>query len=146
MSKDNQNINTQAEGVKAISHAASLAEKLLEPIREGAPWLTSNLFILAGRRPLRLYPNVFLAPTELRAVITLYEESGIPEKRLKEAFTLCASKLATYKISGRRIETVDVFSWLIGWIRDQLLETAIKETRLQNAVSKQPLKGSYRSR
>lgn len=146
MSKDNQTITTEAPEIKQISHAAALSEKLLEPVTEGAAWVTSNLFMLAGRRPLKLYPDVFLAPTELRAVITLYDESGIPEKRLKEAFTLCASKLATYKISGRRIETVDVFSWLIGWIRDQLLETAIKETRLQNAVNKQPPKGSYRSR
>lgn len=143
---DDPNIGIPDQECKSISRAITLSEKLLTPVTEGAPWLTSNLYMLAGRRPLKTWPDIFLAPTELRAVISLYEESGIPEKRLKEAFTLAASKLATYKISGRRIETVDVFSWLIGWIRDQLLETAIKETRLQNAVNKQPPKGSYRSR
>lgn len=139
-------IINDTEECKRLSEAHLLAERLLSPIDPEAAWINSNLYMLAGRRPLKLWPDIFLAPTELRAVIILYQESGIPEKRLKEAFTICASKLVTYKISKRKIETVDVFSWLIGWIRDQLLETAIKETRLQNAVNRQPPKDSYRSR
>jgi hypothetical protein len=132
-----------AEGeVLTTDDLGALAESALES-PESPKVATSSLFMSAGRRPMRKYPDLWMTTTELRQVFELYRKSGIPPSEYKRGFMACASKLATYKATGKPTESVSAFNWLTGFILNDVLEGLKKsnqleasETYLKNASSR----------
>ena len=107
-------------------------EKLETP--DGQPWTLDNRFISAGRRPMRDYPTIWLTPHELADVVKKLEESQIPIYSYKDLFLKAEAKMKTYSAQGRSNQAVSVYNWLTGFLFDELLERAIKETRLAKTM------------
>lgn len=99
-------------------------------------WESSNAWVLAGRRPLKKYPDIFLSAPELAEVYRQYSEAGLEPKDAREAFQSVQGRLMNMKAEGKSTERAAVFNWLIGWAKQEILENRIKETRF--AKVKQP--------
>lgn len=113
----------------------AIAERHLEAADGKSAWENTNQYMTAGRRPTKKFPRIFISAHELAHVLEDYEQAGIPLDRVKSAMILVDSKLASYEISSKSTASVCVFAWLVSWVKHQLLETLIKEKRLQR-VSK----------
>lgn len=107
-------------------------EKLQAPA--GQDWTYDNRYMGAGRRPMKDYPEIWLTPQELADVIKKLEGSDIPVQSYKDLFLKAEAKLKTYSSQGRSNQTVSVYNWLTGFLFDESLERAIKETRLAKTL------------
>jgi len=107
-------------------------EKLETPANQ--QWTLDNRFIMAGRRPMKDYTNIWLTPHELADVIKKLEESDIPMWSYKDLFLKAEARLVTYKQERRPVQTVSVYNWLTGFLFQEVLETTIKETRLAKTL------------
>ena len=99
------------------------------------PWERTNAFILANRRPLRKFPEIFISPTELADVIRQYEEAGIVE-RLTDAHSLVSAKVKTAIIEGKSPDKISIAAWYMGWVKQQVLDSKTKQKRLLNAENR----------
>lgn len=107
-------------------------EKLSDPT--GSPeWTQKNAYISAGRRPMRDYPDVWLTPNELVTVCRDYEASGIPFRAYRTAFESAQIQATNQKTQRRDPSNAGAAGWLLGFIKQSILDSAIKETRLNNA-------------
>lgn len=107
------------------------ARKKLEEPDGTKPWERSTVFINTGRRPLKSYPDLWFTPVELAEVVKKYDESGIPIVRFKEALTVAQGRVTTMKAKGESPERISAVNWLLGFIRNDMLELINKETRLK---------------
>lgn len=109
----------------------TLAEHhLLQPDGTQA-WECGNQYITCGRRAVKSFPRIMLSMPELSNVISEYVQAGIPKDRLRSAMMLIDAKLASYEAEGKSTERVCCYAWLIGWVKQQLLEDLIKQKRLE---------------
>lgn len=115
-----------------LDECLALAQPFICEPTGSEPWETDNQYVNAGRRPLKKYPKIFLSGHELAQVFQQYEAADIPQENWTEAFQLVQAKLMTD--NGFNNSTC-AFSWLIGWVKNQLLESVIKTTKLKNVRS-----------
>lgn len=106
----------------------------LETPGAGKAWERDNRYILAHRRPMKDYPLIWLAPTELADVISKLEASDIPLQLYKELFKNAEAKLRTYVASGKNAQNVSVYNWLTGFLFNELLDTTTKESKLTKTI------------
>lgn len=106
----------------------------LSPATGSEPWESDNRFMLAGRRPLRKFPKIFLSPGEWLYVINEFEQAGIPAARVPSAFVLVEAKLDDCIVAGKNPKFISVFGWLVGWVKQQLIDGLIKEHRLKKIL------------
>ena len=107
-------------------------EKLEDPT--GSPeWTRAPAYMSAGRRPMRDYPDVWLTPHELATVCRDYEGSNIPGKMFRVAFERAQTQANTLKATNRDPSRAGACGWLLGFIKQAVLDNLIKETRLQTA-------------
>lgn len=111
------------------------ADARLEKATGSQPWEKSNLFLTTGRRPLKNYPDIYLNTHELAEILRQYTDSGIRSK-MREANQLVLAKINNYKAQGRKVENLSVASWYMSWIKNELLESAIKHKRLNKIGEK----------
>lgn len=89
------------------------------------------LFLSAGKRPMKKYPDVWLTPLQLAEVAELYEQSGIPRKELHLGFRLVATHVEGALARGRLITTINAHAWLIGHGLTQALEQRAKSLNVK---------------
>jgi hypothetical protein len=76
---------------------------------------SSNLFIVAGRRPMLKYPNIWLSPAELVQVIDGFHDKGLDGKTQKKVFESVSSRVTSQVAAGKGIEKIHVYGWLTGF-------------------------------
>lgn len=113
--------------------------KFLEAAREALeapdnPKLQSdNRFVLAGRRPMRKFPLIWLTEAELCDVLETYEKWGIPvdgQQIHLQAFKNVSSDLTT-RLAENKNTKINAYTWLIGHEAQRLLDSLIKQVRLK---------------
>ena len=109
------------------------SEHLPLPTDPPQKWQLDNRFINAGRRPMKKYPLIFISATELAEVFRQYDEVGLQPIDARQAFQAVAGRLLTHAANGSSNNQVSAFNWLIGWAKQEVLETAIKDERHKNA-------------
>lgn len=115
---------------KWMKPATEHLEPLLDP---PSKWQLDNRYINAGRRPMKKYPHVFLSAPELAEVFRQYDEVGLTPLDARQAFQAVSGRLITLASNGSSNNSISVFNWLIGWAKQEVLESKIKEHRLKNA-------------
>lgn len=115
---------------------SKIAESKLETPGLGAPWEKTNLFILAGRRPLKTYPDIFMSMPELAEAISQWRQGGIPEHRYRDVLEIINGKLKTLKAKQQNIESVSAFNWAIGWAKIEVIQSINEETKLSKNKSR----------
>lgn len=103
--------------------------KLVEP-NGSQDWESKNPYMLAGRQPLKKFPEVCLSATELRDVIALYDQSSI-EHLLGNAFKAAVGRLKQMQMDGKDTARAPCYSWLIGWAYQEQLENHNKTLRIE---------------
>lgn len=106
------------------------AEQVLAKPTGAADWENRNPYMLAGRRPMLKFPEIHLGRAELAEVLRQYDRARIPRNRFPEALAMCVGRLQTLKANGQNPERAAVFNWLTTWIKNELLNAIINETRL----------------
>jgi len=138
------NINSQVE--KLEFHEPDELLKIPEPETEdereaenqllkptGAePWEKTNQFMLAGRRPFALFPQVFITRRELAAVVKAYKNAGVAH-RIGEACITINARLDSWRIEGRDPQKATISAWFLGFVLTELIESETHATRLENA-------------
>jgi len=139
-----KNINSQVE--KLEFHEPDEFLKIPEPETEdereaenqllkptGAePWEKTNQFMLAGRRPFALFPQVFITRRELAAVVKAYKNAGVAH-RIGEACITINARLDSWRIEGRDPQKATISAWFLGFVLTELIESETHATRLENA-------------
>lgn len=110
-----------------------IAEEKLKKPTPDAGWTAKNAWITAGRRPMEDYPDVWLTTRELAGICEDYDASGVPPKDFKVAFRRAQAQADTIKSRGEDPSNKGAAGWLLGFIKRDILESSIKETRLQTA-------------
>ena len=118
--------NTGAQDLDALVESALEHES--DPVVQ-----KSNLFLCAGRRPMRKYPDLWLTSGELKQVFDTYEKSGVPRSEFKRGFIACAARLATHKAAGKPLTSVSAFTWLTGFILQEVLDGLKKAVQLETS-------------
>ena len=108
-------------------------EKLESP--DGKDWANSSVFMNTGRRPMKDYPEIWLTPTELTNVIRDWRAANIPIAKWRKGFLATQSKLKTHELNGKSADRTAAFFWLTGFIRNQLVQEAINDQRLEKVNS-----------
>ena len=88
---------------------------------------------MAGRRPLKKYPELFLTPEELSQVFDQLAEAGIPGDRFKMVFMRVAARLTTHRVQGKHPSAVSVFNWLVGWAKNEVVEELTASCNLERS-------------
>jgi len=104
-------------------------EKLESP--QGKDWANSSVFMNTGRRPMKDYPEIWLSPPELADIIRDWQASNIPPDKWRKGFKTAQARLKTQAINGKPPQRTNVYNWLMGFGRNDLIEETIKDTRLQ---------------
>lgn len=115
--------NTSTQQTQRNSHLER-AERHLELPHNEAPWITDYRYVNMGKRPMKNYPLVYLTSGELAHIIHLYTELSLPEKYWRSCFLRAQGVLLSYPDIRR--QRANTFGWLIGWILQETLDTAIK--------------------
>lgn len=96
-------------------------------------WETDNRFITAGRRPMIDYPQIWMTRTELAEILRQYSDVGLLSK-MREANQIVNSKLMTMVANGQDPTKVSAANWYIGWVKTDLLNQMVAETKLENQL------------
>lgn len=98
-------------------------------------WERDNLFILAGRRPMKNFPLMWMTPTELKDVVELYDKNGLTPEEVRGAIKSADARLKTGLVNGKPKNTISVFNWLIGWCLQEQLEIANSANKAKRSKS-----------
>lgn len=93
-------------------------------------WEMSSQFMLAGRRPLKAYPEIFLTPFEMAQILKEYEKRKI-KSEIKTAGRMVYSKILDMKAKGENTEFKSYATWFLGWVMTDLLDKKIKTNILE---------------
>jgi len=126
-----ETVKTQVSQLeKSGDRHIDLARRKLVSEQEGGEWRTDNRYILAGRRPMRDYPLIWLSEPELAEISKRLEASDIPPDCYKDLFLRAQGLLVTKAANGENTKNVAVFNWLTGFLFNDVLEQIIKTNRL----------------
>lgn len=139
--KKNEDEQVQAEVLETVKTQVSklegtgdrhidLARRKLVSEEEGGEWRTDNRYMLAGRRPMRDYPLIWLSEPELAEISKRLEASDIPPDCYKDLFLRAQGLLVTKAANGENTKNVAVYNWLTGFLFNDVLEQTIKTNRL----------------
>ena len=95
-------------------------------------WTRSNLYIGAGKRPMKKYPSIMLKEAELAQIIELYEQK-IPSCEWKRVFQIAESNINHQAGKGKSVDWSNPFVPLTTWA----LEGVLKCIRQENALKEQ---------
>ena len=130
--KDNNSKNEKTDqevgGDAATAHEL---DRFLEPLESDSVWSSEPQFVMARRRPLKKYPELFLTPEELAQVFEQLADAGIPSDRFKMVFMRAAARLTTYRIQGKVPAAVSAFNWLTGWAKNEVVEELTASCKLE---------------
>lgn len=87
--------------------------------------------MLAGRRPMKRYPDIFFSMPELVEAIQQWEQSGIPRQRFRDILQLLDGRAKQHRIQRRPTEGIPFFNWAISWAKDQVISSLNEETKLK---------------
>ncbi len=88
----------------------------------GQPWTRENPFMLAGRRPMRKYPRIRIAPGELAGVLEHLEHSPLPPEWWKSVFKAVEARITTWTAQGKPDAYANAAAWLTGFALTDALE------------------------
>lgn len=108
-----------------------MAEGKLE-VPNGQEWVNSSLHANTGKRPMKDYPELWLTPHELADVIKNYDEAKIPGAKWRTAFYKAQSALK--QPDGGTKKMANVYNWLIGWIKKEIMDDVRSEAYMQKAL------------
>lgn len=111
-------------------HIDLARRKLVSEVEGDADWKTDNRYMLAGRRPMRDYPLVWLSEMELAEISKRLDASEIPPDCYKDLFLRAQGLLVTKAANGENTKNVAVYNWLTGFLFNDVLEQTIKTNRL----------------
>lgn len=92
-------------------------------------WEISSQFILAGRRPVKKYLDIWFSPIELAQVAAEYERNGVL-KEMKTALRLVQTRLDDLKAQNKNHEFRAFTGWMLGFVLNDLLDKKIKKNIL----------------
>lgn len=109
------------------------ADTLLEIPDDAEPkaWQKSNLYIGAGRRPLKKHPDIFFTPGELAEVNRTFDKLGLARDALKDGITIANVELGKRKGRGERVPYENVVGWFLGFIPNELMQRQIKKQLIE---------------
>lgn len=106
-----------------------------------APWLRdaylqfdpqSECCLGSGRRPMKLYPEIWISPHELAEIFRSYEKK-LPKDEWRRVF----QKVRTWALSkideGKNPKRLNTPGALLGWALDEVIESLTKSVRLNKA-------------
>lgn len=103
------------------------------PMAVGAEWMRSRQYTHAGRRPLKNYPNIFLAPDELGDVFEQLQTAGINAEEFKLVFKRVNARLNTAKAQGKTLEFISAYNWLTGWAKGEVVRELTASSNLERS-------------
>lgn len=110
-----------------------IAESWLSKPNGTEPWEKTNSYMLAGRRPLREFPELFFQPHELRSIFKQFKDSGLNSEQFRIGLQMGQAELTSRKAAGKPIQPDRIPNWFLGWIPEKLLDLQIKKERLSKA-------------
>lgn len=110
----------------------ALAEKEFEPPGE-QPWARSNLFINAGLRPMRRYPEIWLSVGSLVYATDLFKRSNLEKDDRLRVFERTVTHARKQIKNGVPVEryATSCESWLTGFCFQEVLEEVTKRKRME---------------
>ena len=118
-----------------MTRSERFAQNSLDQPDGSKEWERDNLFILAGRRPMRNFPLMWLTPMELKDAVDLYEKNGLTPEEVRGAIKSADARLKTGLVNGKPKNTISVFNWLIGWCLQEQLEIANSANKAKRSKS-----------
>ena len=80
---------------------------------------------------MKEYPDVWLTLGELANIIRDWDRSKIPTHLFRKGFLSAQARALSQVSQGKRPEWSAHANWLLGFIKGELMEEAIKEARLK---------------
>lgn len=122
-----EHTHTQPE----LNEDEKIADEFLEQPGSSAEWEKSNQWILAARRPLKKYPDMYFSVSELAEAMRQWAESGIPPQRYRDVLQLINGRIKQYKLDRKSVDNVSAFNWAIGWAKKDVISNLNEETKLE---------------
>ncbi len=120
-----ENLNSEIEEAPDVSPEIETSDLKFEKFfipRGVGDWECDNRHLLASRRPLKKFPDVWVSSPELLRIVEEWRRAGASVKRLAEGFAECDSRIQTYKVSGKPTHSVCIVSWMTGWVLQKELD------------------------
>lgn len=103
------------------------------PREADAEWVQNRQYTHAGRRPLRRYPQIFLAPEELAEVFEQLGLAGVPPEQYKLVFKRVAARLTTAQAQGKDPQLISAYNWLTGWAKEEVVRELTASNNLERS-------------
>jgi hypothetical protein len=132
--KDKQGDNKGGSETQFEAPTDEFEAKALEKLEipGDQPWTRETSWVTAGRRPMRRFKEIYLSTQELADVFKQWTRAQIPEHKFAEGFKKARARLTA---PNARAGPVAVYSWLIGWVKQELLDEVLKEAKLERELS-----------
>lgn len=93
----------------------------------------SNHYMMAGRRPMKKWPEIWLSPQELVKVLDFFEEVKFEKKHRHRALDLVSSRIKTKMADGVQPERISAFNWITGFQGTEIMQQIKAEKDMQRS-------------
>lgn len=107
-----------------------LSMRCFAPIVGNEPFLKTNAYIQNARRPLKVWPRLWLSQRQVFEIMQEYDSRGLEKSEWERCFNRAQADVGTAMDKGQKPETSKCYQWLIGYILEEAL--GIKKQELIN--------------
>lgn len=115
---DEEELKMQVEG--------NFADMVKRNLQEDGDWKKKNAYMMAGRRPMVRWPDLWLTPQELHAVFE-YLDDHIVDTKWSRIFAAAQAEALTQKLKGKDPSTLNAFRYLTTFATSGAMDLEIKK-------------------